>query len=463
MRKADDAGTPADLEAAALSSAHDARQDPASLGGVRPYTTGERASVAFSAVLGYGLDFYNILIVSFLMSAIRHALGISLVQAGVITTVTLAGSVVGGVLFGWLGDRIGRKTALMLTLGVFGGAAILSAFSWSFGSLLVLRAIEGIGLGGEWGVGMVLFNEVWSARRRGLGSGVVMVASGAGISAASAVAVWALGAFSAQWGWRIALLSGGTPVLLMVYVRFFMPESRLWEAYDGLRRRGELPVEKARASVSFIEIFKDESRRYTVAGLILVSGFMLSFYAVIVFMPELMKNLGAPLGAVRSATLLWGLTHSIGTLLGGWFSDHVGRRPGVLLPASVELLAVVGFYFFGADRFTGAITAWPLFWLYPLWGIGVGGTVAMFGCWLSELYPVELRSTAASIIYMAGRGVGSLGPYLVPLLASYLGGRVLDGIVIGGLVILLTIIAGLILPETAGRSFAVIETKARRI
>ena len=191
---------------------------------VLAYSTGERVSVGVSAVLGYGLDFYNILVVSFLMGAIRHDLNITLTEAGVITTVTLVGSVVGGILFGWVGDRIGRKQALLWALGIFSVGAILSAFSWNFASLLALRGITGIGLGAEWGAGMVLFNEVWPERRRGLGTAIVQAATNGGIAAASVVAAWALTSLSSSWGWRIALLIGGAPIFLMIYVRFAMPE-----------------------------------------------------------------------------------------------------------------------------------------------------------------------------------------------------------------------------------------------
>ena len=202
------------------------------------YSGKERASVFISTLFGYGLDFYNILIISFLMSAIQKSLGITLTQAGVITSVTLAGSVFGGVLFGWIGDRVGRKTSLLLTLGLFSLGALLSAFSWNFESLLFFRIVTGIGLGGEWGAGVVLFNEVWDRNRRGFGSALIQAASSVGIGAASVVSVWALGSFSPDWGWRIALLTGASPIILMVYVRFWMPESRLWLEYEQLRKEG---------------------------------------------------------------------------------------------------------------------------------------------------------------------------------------------------------------------------------
>lgn len=424
------------------------------------YTPRERTSVAVSTVLGFGLDFYNILIVSFLMGAIQRSLGISLTQAGIITSVTLAGSVVGGIFFGWIGDRIGRKISLLLTLGLFSVGAILSAFSWDFLSLLIFRAIAGVGLGGEWGAGMVLFNEVWDRNRRGLGSSIVQAATSVGIAAAVVVALWALGSFSDYWGWRIALLTGGSPILLMIYVRLWMPESRLWQEYERLRKAGDLPLEKATEGSPLVEIFRGASLRYTILGFLMVMGYMFSFYSVTVFMPGLMVKLGATPEAIRSTTLLWAAVLGGAMLAVGWYSDHLGRKLGVIIPALISVVGFVGIYASGAGKYPGSILVWPVFWWYVLWAAGQT-SAAMFGPWFSELYPVELRATAVSTIYMVGRGAGSMAPYVVPVAAASFGGNILEGMMIGIAAAVLCLVAALALPETAGRSFAVVESKER--
>ena len=256
------------------------------------YTRAEKTNVLASTMLGYALDFYNILILAFLMGPIQKSLGITLTEAGVITSVTLIGSVVGGILFGWLGDRIGRKSSLLWTLGLFSVGAILSAFAWNFPSMLTFRAITGIGLGGEWGAGIVLFNEVWNKKRRGLGSSVVQASAMVGLAAASAVAAWSIANFSADWSWRVALMTGGSPILLMIYARIWMPESKLWTEYQELKARGQLPPEKMNAGTPLVEILKGASLRYTILGCLVVSGYMFAFYSVSVFMPSYMKSLG---------------------------------------------------------------------------------------------------------------------------------------------------------------------------
>jgi MFS family permease len=425
------------------------------------YTGKERFSVALSCILGYWLDFYNLVIVAFLMGAIQKSLSISLTQAGTITSVTLAGSVVGGILFGWLGDRIGRKNSLLLTLALFSGGAIVSAFSWNYASLLVFRFIAGIGLGGEWGAGMVLFNEIWNRERRGFGSSVVQAMAGAGVAAASVVAVWSLRHFGPEWGWRIALLTGGAPIVLMVYVRWWMPESKLWREYERLRQAGQLPPEKAAEASPLIEIFRGASGRYVALGIIAWGFYVISYQSITVFMPVLMlRHLAATPEVVRSATLLYAFFLSLCMLGVGWYSDRLGRKLGVLIPTVISIIGYIGIYFVGDTKYPGLIWYWPLLWWYLIWGAGQT-SAAMFGPWLSELFPVEIRSTAVATVYTLGRAVGAISPFVVPAAAGAFGGNLLGGMMfglVGSIVCLLTILR---LPETAGRSFAVVEGKER--
>jgi MFS family permease len=421
------------------------------------YSGKERASVFISTLFGYGLDFYNILIISFLMSAIQKSLGITLTQAGVITSVTLAGSVFGGVLFGWIGDRVGRKTSLLLTLGLFSLGALLSAFSWNFESLLFFRIVTGIGLGGEWGAGVVLFNEVWDRNRRGFGSALIQAASSVGIGAASVVSVWALGSFSPDWGWRIALLTGASPIILMVYVRFWMPESRLWLEYEQLRKEGRLPPEKAAAKAPIIEIFRGKSLIYTLIGFLMVSGYMFAFYSITVFMPGFMTDLGAPPATIRAVSLMFAGGIAVAYIGFGWISDGLGRRVSVVVPTLVGIAGYGGIYLSAGSQYLGSL-AWVLLAWYVVWGVGQV-SAGMFGPWFSELYPVEVRSTAVSTIYVVGRGVGSVAPFLVPMVAASFHGRLIDGMMIGVVAAIVCLIAALLLPETAGRRFSVIETK----
>lgn len=109
------------------------------------YTGRERTFVAWSAILGYAFDFYNLIIMAFLLVPIQKSLGVTLADTGIVVAATLGASVFGGVLFGWLGDRIGRKQALLATLLLLAAGSLLSALAWNFASLLAFRVITGIG------------------------------------------------------------------------------------------------------------------------------------------------------------------------------------------------------------------------------------------------------------------------------------------------------------------------------
>jgi MFS family permease len=428
---------------------------------VSGYTARERFSVALSCILGFWLDFYDLVIVVFLFQAIQKSLSISLTEAGTITSVTLLGSVAGGVLFGWAGDRLGRKNALLLTLGLFSGGAIASAFAWNYASLLVFRFLAGIGLGGEWGAGMVLLNEVWPKERRGFGTAMVQAMAALASATAATVAVWALGSFSPEWGWRVALLTGGSPVVLMIYVRFFMPESRLWLEYETLRRSGKLPPEKKAARTPLIEMLRGASGRYIVLGTLAWGAYVIGFQCVSVFMPTLMtRSLGAPLEVVRNVTIATGLTGSAAMLLVGWNSDRLGRKIGVVAPTLLAILAYLGLYLTGGIRYPGSIFAWPLFWCYLVYTLGQT-SACMYGSWLSELFIVEIRASAVATVYNLGRGIGALAPIIVPALAAAMGGKLLDGMMFGVCGSIVCLMAIMALPETAGRTFAVIEPKER--
>lgn len=422
------------------------------------YSNKERISVLVSTFLGYGLDFYNIMIVAFLMAAIQKDLGISLTRAGLITSVTLLGSIFGGILFGWFSDKFGRKASLQATLGLFSVGALLSAFSWDFNSLLIFRVIAGIGLGGEWGAGEVLFNEVWDRKKRGFGSSLIQAASTGGFGMAVIVAVWATKSFSPEWGWRIALLIGGCPIFLMIYIRYSMPESRLWLAYNDLRKSGSLPAEKQNAKSPLVEIFRGASLRYTVLGILLLSGYMFAYYAVAVFIPRVMTSAGAPLEILRTVSLLFAGTVAVMFVLLGCFSDRIGRKAAVAGPILLSIIGFAGIYYTAKTSFPGSLFVWPLVGWYLLWGAGQT-CAAMFGPWFAELFPVESRSSAVSTIYMIGRGVGSIAPYAVPALVPFAGGKLSHAMMIGLPAAAITLIAALCLPETAGRAFAVVESK----
>ena len=418
------------------------------------YTAGERAAIIASCMLGFALDLYDVLIMPFLMGSIQKSLGISLTQVSSVTSLTLIGSVIGGALFGYLGDRIGRKQALQLTLLMFAAGSIASAFAWNYWSLAALRFATGVGLGGEWGAGMVLFNEAWNKERRGIGSAFIQGSAVLAAASASIVGVWATTSFSLEWGWRVALLTGGSPILLMIFIRIFMPESKAWQQFDALRKSGALEA-VAQKTNTLVAMFRGRLLPISIMCLLWMMGYMFCYYGIVVFMPTLMqKALNTPPEIVRNISVIASVVGGLSYLTMGLLNDRYGRRFGALLPGLSWAVMAGAFYLDAHEKYQGSLLHFPIFWIYLSFVIG-NSALGVVGTWLSEIYPIEVRSTAVSFIYMAGRGVGSLAPVVVPIVAGLSGGDLPTGMMVVVPAIAVFLLMTILLPETRGRELAV--------
>jgi MFS family permease len=413
----------------------------------RGYTRPQLAAVLLSATLGYATDGYNLLILSFVVPSLQKDLGITAQQAGLTLSVQLFASVAGGLLFGRFSDLRGRKSGLFWSIALFSVGALLSGFAWDFWSLLVLRFVTGVGLGGEWGVGMALFNEAWVSRR-GLGSAIIqsclpLGSVGAGIVTAAIIEA------QGPTGWRWALMSGAAPVLLCVFVRIRMPESRLWQEFDRRRRLGELAPQE-RGSV-FAAIARKPIRRRWFLGFLLVAGYMVAYYGVTSYMPSLVA------GTYDQPPRVWQQVNTFAVwvvipikIACGLWGDRMGRRTASTVPMLVLLLASIGFLWisFAPQPYPGSIWTWTVFWLFFMWSSGTACS-SLFGAWLSETFPTHVRATAVSTTYMFGRGLAALSPVIVPLVAP---GNLARGMAVVSMVgALMFIAAAVLLPETRGR------------
>ncbi|WP_042337323.1 MFS transporter [Paraburkholderia ferrariae] len=412
------------------------------------YSSAQRLTIIVSCILGFALDLYDVLILPYLMPSIQHTLGLSLVELASVTTVTLIGSVIGGALFGWLGDRIGRRTALQLTLGVFALASVASAFAWSYGSLAALRFATGVGLGGEWGAGMVLFNETWNPNRRGLGSALIQAAATIATAGASIVGLWLVAAFTPEWSWRLGFLSGGSPVVLMIAIRFWMPESRAWQASVSQRKQA---AAGARLASPIRAVMTRRLTLVAAASALWMTGYMFCYYAIVVFLPTLMlRVLKAPPDVVRETAVTAAVLGGVSYLVMGWCNDRFGRRFGAVVPALGWVVCLGLLYATGGGHYEGRLLLWPMFWIAVTFSIG-NSAVGVVGAWLSELFPIEVRSTLVSSAYMIGRAMGSLAPILVPLVATARGGLT-QGMLVAAPAAALFLVISLVLPETRGNA-----------
>ncbi len=350
---------------------------------------------------------------------------------GYATAIFLIGWAVGGLGFGIMGDRVGRVKTLLLTVvlySLFTGLSILSTGFWDFA---FYRFLTGLGVGGEFAVGVALVAEVMPDRARPIALGLLQASSAVGNCMAALIYILLGHAEMAGWltglslwglpltGWRIAFLVGTVPALLALIVRRRLKEPERWRATkDQSRRLG-----------SYGELFGDPRwRKNALIGLGLgfaavVGLWGIGFFGVQLAKQVLQKGLAEQnlTGTELSAQVkIWGGWYSfflnVGGGLGmtyfGYLAARISRRAAFGLAFTVSMVAVAyTFWFF--DRPS------QIFWLTPLMGFCLLSVFAVLAIYLPELFPTRLRSTGTSFCYNVGRVVAAIGPFIFGVLTSH--------------------------------------------
>lgn len=355
-----------------------------------------RKALAASAI-GYAMDGFDLLILGFMLRAISAELHLTPPQAGSLVTWTLIGAVAGGILFGVLSDYYGRVRVLTWTILLFAVFTGLCAFAQSYWDLLVYRTIAGVGLGGEFGIGMALVAETWPAPYRARACTYVALGWQAGVLVAALLTPVLLPLI----GWRGMFLAGLVPGLIAFAVRWFVHEPKIF-------------LERARARQPKMPLgllVKDAATTYISLGmLILCSVQNFGYYGLMIWLPSyLSTHLGytLPQSALWTAVTVLGM--AFGILVFGHFADRVGRRPALFtFQAGAFIMVLV---------YSQLTTPTTLLIGGAIMGMFVNGMLGGYGALLSELYPTEARATAENVIFNLGRGVGGFGPLVVGALA----------------------------------------------
>src|SRR6059036_643030 len=183
--------------------------------------------------LGWALDAFDFFLLTFVIVPMAHDFGTSIADLSYAITITLAMRPVGAFIFGLLGDRFGRRIPLMIDIVFYSVMELLTAFSPNYTVLLILRALYGIGMGGEWGLGASLTMETLPTQARGLFSGILQQGYAFGYLLAALV-YWIIFPI---FGWRGLFVAGALPALLVIYIRAHVPESPVWERNRASGRR----------------------------------------------------------------------------------------------------------------------------------------------------------------------------------------------------------------------------------
>ena len=399
---------------------------------------GTRGRRAFAGAFGgYALDSYAYFTLPLSMVALAAYFGLDSGQTGLFTTVTLLASGVGGALAGVLADRVGRVRALMITVVTYAIFTVACGFAPNFESLLVFRALQGLGFGGEWAVGAILVAEYASARHRGRTLGAIQSSWAVGWALAAIMYTLVFSVFDDGTAWRVMFWTGALPALLVVWMR-----RRVQDAPEAVAVR-----EKGAGKGSFAAIFKPDLLRTTIFAGLLSTGVQGGYYTLATWVPTYLKS-DRGLSVVGTGGYLTFLISGafLGYLTGGYLTDRLGRRRNIWLFALLSAVCIVAY----GNIPSGADT-WLLVLGFPL-GFCMSAIFSGFGSYLSELYPTAVRGSGQGFTYNAGRAVGAVFPTTVGFLADSWG--VGGALVFGAIGYGIAALALLGLPETRGKELA---------
>lgn len=320
---------------------------------------------------------------------------------GYITALFLLGAACGGLAFGWLGDRVGRVRAMIISIlaySVFTGCCYFAQAPWHLG---LFRFLAAVGMGGEWSLGVALVMECWPERHRPLLAGA--------IGAAANVGFGLLGLLGTLFqvtreSWRWVMLAGAAPALLCLFIAAYVPESERWK--HSVKTGASRPVR---------EVFARGLRKKTLLGILFASIVLIGTWGSVQWLPAWADQLTK--GQVHNAKGLTQMLSAagavVGCFIGPWIGGRMGRRPAYFILSLASLLSC-GYLF----RF---VDAYGTLFLTMDFLVGVS-TAAFFGwlpLYLPELFPTRVRATGQGLCYNTGRIFAAIGAVQMGHLLSY--------------------------------------------
>lgn len=350
---------------------------------------------------GWLFDFYDLILYSFLLVPLAHEFHFTREESSLVLGVSLGCTAVGGIIFGRLADRFGRKAVLQWTILSYSAGVFLSGLAVGLWTLLAARVITAVGVGGEWATGQTIVSETFPAQRRGHYGAVMQTGAPLGVGLAAVMGSF----FAPAFGWRATFIVSALPALLVTLIRKHMPESDVWEARRRLHQH----------TGGFRALLRPPMRRLAGWCLLLTALNMSAYWFTYSWLPAYLVS-ERHLGIANSG--LWILTIVCGELLGygsfGWLADRLGRKPvftafSILMAAGLVMITV----------FWPVIEGQPAFILAFMLLVGIGtGTWSMFGPFFAELFPTAIRNTAIGSIFNLARGVQFFTPLIITAVAQ---------------------------------------------
>jgi len=395
---------------------------------------------------------------------------------GYATAIFVAGWATGGLIFGAVGDRIGRARTLTVTVLMYSVFTGLSALSQGWIDFAVYRFITGLGVGGVFGLAVALIADALPDRARPQALGSLQALSAVGNITAGLISMWVgkmvadqtqvFGkVLTSQWSWKLMFLVGALPAFLCVFIQWRLKEPEKWvKAREEGRKTGA-------AFGSYASLFGEARwRKPALLGMLLCVAGVIGLWGIGFFAPELvgpviensLRSENLPAEKIAGAKGYWiginsifqNLGAFVGMLLMTKLAQNRGRKPAFAIAFIAALVATVAFFRFFDGRE-------DVFWLSPIMGACQLALFAGFAIYLPELFPTRLRSTGTSFCYNVGRFLAASGPFTLGKLQASLRAGALtpeakveafrNAATYMSAIFLLGLVALMFLPETKGR------------
>lgn len=384
---------------------------------------GPRGRVLWFCWIGWVFDFHDLILFSFCKRAIAADLRIDDSTLAWIEGASLFASAIGAFAFGRVADRIGRRRAMTASILVYSLGALCTGVADETVAIVFARALAGLGIGGEWGIGHAVVRETFDGPDRDRAHALLQAGGPFGMALAACTGLF----LAPEIGWRVVFVASALPALLVFFARRAMPGD-------------DVPPPRADEAGRAIDLLAPAHRRATVVLFSILLLHMTGFWCVYAEMPNaLMRDLGATPTQAGGYQIAVNCVHLVADVAFGWLAARHGRGrvfvATCVVFAAAQLVLATGWASLTRDLLVFTVAA-------ALMGFGVG-TWSCFGSLFGELYPAALRATAASLLYSASRGAqlfakpgshalaewhGSMQPTLWIGAACALGSAVLYGL-----------------------------------
>ncbi len=344
--------------------------------------------------MGWMLDAFDVMLYALILTQVVDELGLTRAQGGLMASLTLATSAVGGLVFGVLADKLGRTRALSLSILIYSIATFACGLSQNLWQFAVCRVVLGVGFGGEWASGATLVSETWPEKHRAKALGIMQSCWAIGYGLAAIVVAIVLPRF----GWRAVFFTGIIPALFTLWIRRSVKEPEMWlKQRSGNREQGS----GSRKFPLRIALFLTAMNAAT----------MFAYWGQSIWVPSYLSSpttqggMGLSTGTMAMFIVAMQVGMWLGYVTFGFIADAFGRRPTYI---SYLLMAALLIWYYGFAR-----EPWILLVLGPFVAFFGAGFFSGFGAVASEIFPTSIRATALGVTYNSGRLLSAIAPFIV--------------------------------------------------